>query len=84
VNLKQLKTQVDNAIESAGEYGALLEDIEVSLQIEILECVGKTKPYYLKDTIWSTDDVELHYDNNGDAAGCVLTSNVKIENKVTQ
>ena len=62
MNLSKLKKAVDSAIESAIEYGESLEEIVVSLQIDDLS----------KETVWAKEDVELHYDNNCQASGCVL------------
>ena len=60
MNLLELKESVDNAIEAAKEFDVLPKDIDVSIQIDIN-----------KSSVWS-DDVELHYDNDGMASGCVL------------
>ncbi len=63
MNLAELKKQVDMAVESAAEYGDTPENILVSLQIDGPD----------QEPIWSSD-VELHYDNDGMASGCVLTA----------
>lgn len=60
MNLKELKEKVDNAIESAIEYGSSPEDVLVSIQID-----------KRSDSIWS-QDLELHYDNDANASGCVI------------
>ena len=63
MNLEELKEAVDSAIERANDCGESPKNIIVALQIE-----------KHTDSIWSSDDVELHYDNNGNASGCVLTA----------
>ena len=65
MNLLELKKQVDNAVKYAEECGEKPDDIIVTLQID-------------NDThcIWSDEGVELHYDNNTDTSGCVLTANL--------
>jgi len=60
MNLSELKTEVDRAIESAIEYGEAPEEVTVSIQVD----VNRESP-------WS-DDVELIYDNDCQASGCVL------------
>lgn len=67
MNLIELKQAVDNAVESAKEYGADPIDILVSLQIE-----GPGVCRVRSDYICSDKDLELHYDNDGIASGCVL------------
>jgi hypothetical protein len=65
MNLLELKEKINNAIEYANECNESLEEIKVSIQISDLK--GKS--------IW-TNEIELHYDNNIDAAGCVITGDV--------
>ena len=60
MNLSELKTAVDRAIESAIEYGSAPDDITVSIQVDIN-----------KSSAWS-NDVELVYDNDCQASGCVI------------
>jgi len=64
MNLKELKEAVDSAIERARECGESPEEIVVTLQLDI----------GARDPVWSAEDVELHYDGNLDASGCVLTA----------
>jgi len=64
MNLLELKRAVDDAVEAATEYGEPLENISVSLQID-----GPTD-----ESIYSEEEVELHYDNDVQASGCVLTA----------
>ena len=63
MNLLELKEKVDNAIEYANECQEKPSDIVVSLQID-----GPGT-----ETVYSSD-VDLHYDNNLQASGCVLTA----------
>jgi len=60
MNLQELKNQVDDAIAKAKENGKDIEDIRVSVQIDSDD-----------DSIY-TAEVELHYDNDLQASGCVL------------
>jgi hypothetical protein len=62
MNLLELKTDVDAAIEHANEVGSNPDDILVSIQIDLESG---------EDSLWS-DDVKLIYDNDGNASGCVL------------
>lgn len=61
MNLLELKSFVDRAIENAREFGEDPAEIVVSIQVE--DTPNKA--------LWS-DDIELTYDNNGQASGCVL------------
>lgn len=67
MKLSELKKKVvDQAIDHANECGdESPEEIEVSLQIDGpgANC-----------SVFSNDSVELHYDNNLNASGCVLTA----------
>ena len=63
MTLSELKKEVTAACEKAEEYGVCPGDITVTLQIDL---PGN------EESIWSSDDVELHYDNDGAASGCVL------------
>jgi len=65
MNLRELKNAVRNAIECAADYGEKPEEINVSLQIDDPE-----NPH--DDFMCVSDGVELHYDGNACASGCVL------------
>ena len=65
MNLLQLKQKVDYAIEMAGENEDTPENIEVSIQIEGPE----------GDSVYS-NNIELHYDGDCQASGCVLVGEV--------
>lgn len=68
MNLLELKKAVDNAVERANECGDdKPEEIDVSLQINMMDDNGNC-PY----SIFTNAHIELHYDNNGCASGCVL------------
>lgn len=64
MKLSELKIAVDDAIERAKEYGYDDCDIDVSLQIGL---PGGTD-------VWAKDDVELCYDMDSRASGCVLVA----------
>lgn len=64
MTLTELKASVDRAIECANEEGESPDTIIVSLQISPDD----------SPTIWSSTEVELHYDGNLMASGCVLTA----------
>ena len=64
MNLTELKTAVDKAVEMASEYGEDPSDITVSIQVDIN-----------RNSVYSSD-VELHYDNDCCASGCVLVGPV--------
>lgn len=60
MNLMELKIAVDDAVQDALDSGELPTDVMVSIQVsthEISVC---------------SDNVELHYDGDGCASGCVL------------
>ena len=61
MNLIELKGFVDRAIESAKGFGQNPNEIQVSIQINDVE----------SEDLWS-DDIELTYDGDGQASGCVL------------
>ena len=61
MNLLELKSYVDRAIDNAKSFGEDPSEISVSIQID---------DEGTKD-VW-TDDIELTYDNNIQASGCVL------------
>ena len=60
MNLLELKKAVDAAIESSVEYGENPKEVLVSIQIDV-----NRKSVY-------SSDVELHYDNDCQASGCVI------------
>jgi hypothetical protein len=62
MNLKELKDNVDRAIKSSLEYGYTPEEVIVSLQVE-----GPGEK-----VAWASEEVELIYDNDCCASGCVL------------
>ena len=66
MNLKELKEKVDSAVERAIEYGEKPEDILVSLQID-----DEADPHH--GSVCTDEDVELTYDGNAMASGCVLS-----------
>lgn len=66
MTLSELKVAVDTAIEKAGEYGESPDDIIVSLQIDTC---GEDGEQTFTDC---TTDIELCYDGNAEASGCVL------------
>ncbi len=59
MKLSKLKEMVDRAIEHAKECGQSPDEIGVSLQIDI-------------DSIWTSNDIEVYYDNDAQASGCVI------------
>ena len=61
MDLSELKEAVDDAIDYAKECGVKPEEIIVSIQVD------KTT----EEMHWS-DDINLIYDNDGQASGCVL------------
>ena len=67
MTLEQLKIAVLEACERANDYGQKPSEIEVSLQLD-----------HCDETLalWSSKSVELHYDNDGQASGCVLTAEI--------
>lgn len=64
MNLLDLKCSVDSAIEYAEACGEDISNIPVSIQID--------GPGY--NSFVATKDVELHYDNNVQAGGCVIVA----------
>ncbi len=66
MTLSELREAVADAIEKAAEFGESPDDILVSVQIDTC---GKDGEQCFTD---STGDVELHYDGNLTASGCVL------------
>lgn len=65
MNLLELKRMADAAVQQAIECGESPDEIPVTLQID-----GPTAG----DSVYSAEEVELHYDNNMQASGCVLTA----------
>lgn len=65
MNLRELQTAVENAIQVAYDCGEKPKDIIVSLQID-----DKADPHH--GFVQSDEDVELTYDNNATASGCVI------------
>jgi len=63
MKLNELKTQVDNAIELVREHEQDPEKIQVALQID----------HSQTESICADDQLEVHWDNNGMASGCVIT-----------
>lgn len=64
MNLIELKAQVDNAVELAHDTGEDPYKILVTLQIDGLE----------KESICANEELEVHYDNNAQASGCVIVA----------
>lgn len=69
MKLTQLRDAAERAVENAKECGVDPDTIPVTLQ---LDREGN-------DSIWSDSEVELHWDNNGCASGCVITAFVEEE-----
>lgn len=67
MTLSELKEEVDAAIERAIEHGESPDSVAVSLQID-----GLSGDVPGEASVWARDSIELHYDNNGQASGCVL------------
>ncbi len=64
MNIIELKSKIDNAIEFAKDNEEDPEKILVSLQIDSDE----------GESIWADKHLELHYDGNLFASGCVITA----------
>ena len=67
MNLKELKERVDRAYQAAFENeDEAPEEVTVSIQIDLVrpQCT-------IVESIWSKD-IELHYDGNCQASGCVI------------
>lgn len=70
MTLRELQKNVNDACENAARYDEKTpEEIKVALQISDLDG---------NDTV-SYENIELHYDNNGFASGCVLTGDKEPE-----
>ena len=61
MNLIELKSYVDRAIAAAYEFGDDPKKVVVSVQVDDTS----------SESLWSSD-IELTYDGDGQAAGCVL------------
>ena len=61
MSLQKLAEFANRAVENAKEYGANPDEVPVSIQIDCTE----------SESLWA-DDVELTYDGDGQASGCVL------------
>ena len=64
MNLKELFEKSWQAYRDALTCGEIPNEVKVSLQIE-KPCGGG---------IWSSSEIEIHYDNNTKASGCVLVA----------
>ena len=62
MTLSELKQVVDKAFWDALDSGEKPSDVVVSLQIEGPDTT----------TVFTHNEIELHYDNNTNASGCVL------------
>ena len=67
MTLSELKFEVDAAIKRAAEYGELPDEIEVSVQIDTVAPGGD-----FESSVSAVDDLELCYDGNATASGCVI------------
>lgn len=81
MKLSELKEQIDRTVEVAEErYEVSADEIPVSLQLFIWD----GKKCQKGNTYWANEDVEVHYDNNGLASGCVLTANRVTEKNINE
>ena len=71
MTLAQLKQRVDDAIEYAIDCHQDPNTIPVTLQ---LNCDGDES-----DALCTSEDVEVHWDNNCCASGCVITATLPAE-----
>ena len=62
MNILQLKDAVDNIIRKAKEDGNLPEEVIISTQIDDMS----------GNSVFSSDGIELMYDNYCQVSGCVL------------
>lgn len=62
MTLSELKAKVDMAAERAREFGVTLDEIVVTLQIDGVS----------GGSLWTDKGVDLHYDNDTFASGCVI------------
>jgi hypothetical protein len=67
MTLEELKIAVLDACERAVDLDQKPSEIEVSLMLDHSD-EGKSR--------WSSKSVELHYDGDGLASGCVLTATI--------
>lgn len=70
MTLSELKESIDSAVESADGYGISPDEIQVSFQVFIWDGKDCTKG----KEYWANKEVEVHYDNDGLASGCVITA----------
>ncbi len=68
MNLLELQKEVEKAIAYAKDCEINPESVEVSLQIDFCD--------ENKESVFSSKEVGLYYDNNGCASGCVLTADI--------
>ncbi len=73
MKLTQLKEAAERAIEYARECGEDPDEIPVTLQIDREN----------ENPIWSDVAVELHYDNNTFASGCVISACIDQANEAS-
>ena len=71
MTLSELKSEVDAAIKRAAECGESPDDIVVSVQIDTVAHGGDF------ESSVSAVDVELCYDDNATASGCVIVGITK-------
>jgi hypothetical protein len=67
MTLTELKLKADQSVQRALECGANPDEIGVTLQLDYPGSVP---------SVWGSESVELHYDNNGTASGCVLVASL--------
>ena len=65
MNLRALQTAVENAIKTAYEDGVKPKDIPVTIQID-----DKADPHH--GFVQTDQELELHYDGDCNASGCVI------------
>ena len=75
MNLRELQTEVENAIRATYEHGENPEDVIVTLQVDDPE-----DPHH--GYACGTEEVTLHYDGNCQASGCVLQAWSEPDNSV--
>lgn len=66
MTLKELNEWTQSAMERAKDYEQNPDEVIVSLQIDDI-----SDPHH--GSVCTSDDVELHYDGDCQASGCVLT-----------
>lgn len=67
MTLSELKQSVDSAIDKAAEYGESPDEIIVSVQIDAVTLLGD-----FVSSLSAVDNLEVCYDGNGTASGCVI------------